>query len=82
MIIFWADQVATARWLNSAGVLLTSLGLMQISLMIHQNLGLAGLIQAALAVVLLGAVIVQLIAAVQGRTPRDGYERRGGDAWA
>ena len=36
------------RWLNSAGLLLTSLGLMQLSLMIHQNLGMAGLIQAAL----------------------------------
>ena len=68
------------RWLNSAGLLLTSLGLMQLSLMIHQNLGLAGLIQAGLAVaLLLAAVIVQLIAAVRGRTPWDGTDRRGGD---
>lgn len=68
------------RWLNSAGLLLTALALMQLSLMIHQNLGLAGLIQAGLAVVLLlAAVIVQLIAAVRGRTPWDGTDRRGGD---
>lgn len=68
------------RWLNSAGLLLTSLGLMQLSLMIHQNLGLAGLIQAGLAVVLLlAAVIVQLVAAIRGRTPWDGAERRSGE---
>ena len=68
------------RWLNSAGLLLTALGLMQLSLMIHQNLGLAGLIQAGLAVaLLLAAVVVQLIAAVRARTPWDGEERRGGD---
>lgn len=67
------------RWLNSAGLLLTALGLMQLSLMIHQNLGLTGLIQAGLAVaLLLAAVIVQLIAAIRGRTPWDGEERRGG----
>lgn len=67
------------RWLNSAGLLLTALTLMQLSLMIHQNLGLAGLIQAGLAVaLLLPALIVQLIAAVRGRTPWDGAERRGG----
>jgi len=66
------------RWLNSAGLLLTSLGLMQLSLLIHQNLGMAGLIQAGLAVaLLLAAVIVQLIAAVRGRGPWDGTERRG-----
>jgi uncharacterized membrane protein HdeD (DUF308 family) len=65
------------RWLNSAGLLLTSLGLMQLSLMIHQNLGMSGLIQAALAVaLLLAAVIVQLVAAVRARTPWDGTERR------
>ena len=69
------------RWLNSAGLLLTALGLMQLSLMIHQNLGMVGLIQAAMAVaLLLAAVIVQLIAAVRGRSAWDGTERRGGEA--
>lgn len=68
------------RWLNSAGLLLTALGLMQFSLLIHQNLGMAGLIQAAMAVaLLLAAVVVQIIAAVRARTPWDGTERRGGD---
>jgi uncharacterized membrane protein HdeD (DUF308 family) len=69
------------RWLNSAGLLLTALGLMQLSLLIHQNLGLSGLIQAAMAVaLLLAAVVVQIIAAVRARTPWDGVDRRGGEA--
>jgi hypothetical protein len=68
------------RWLNSAGLLLTALALMQLSLLIQKNLGLVGLIQAGLAVaLLLAAVIVQLIAAVRGRSAWDGEERRGGE---
>ena len=67
------------RWLNSAGLLLTALALMQLSLLIQKNLGLAGLIQAGMAVaLLLAAVIVQLVAAVGARPPRAGAERRGG----
>ena len=65
------------RWLNSAGLLLTSLGLMQLSLLVRQNSNLSGLIQGGLAVALiLAAVIVQWIAAVRARTPWDGSERR------
>lgn len=66
------------RWLNSAGLLLTSLGLAQLSLLIHQNLDLSGLIQGGMAVVLfLAAIVIQIVAAVRARTPWDGTERRG-----
>jgi hypothetical protein len=65
------------RWLNSAGLLLTSLGLAQLSLLIRQNADLSGLMQAAMAVALLiAAVAVQLIAAIRARTPWDGVDRR------
>ncbi len=65
------------RWLNSAGLLLTALALMQLSLLIQQNGDLVGLLQAALAVgLLIAAVAVQLVAAVRARTPWDGIDRR------
>jgi hypothetical protein len=68
------------RWLNSAGLLLTSLGLMQLSLLVQQNTNLSGLIQGGRAVALiLSAMIVQWVAAVRARTPWDGVDRRGGE---
>ena len=65
------------RWFNSVGLLLTGLGVMQLSLLLAKGAGLGTLINATFTVALfVAALAAQTYAAVRGRAAWDGVDRR------
>ena len=69
--------VRRQRWMNSVGLLLTGLGVLQLSLLLSKGGGLGTLINAAFTVALfVAALAAQTYAAVRGRAAWDGVDRR------
>jgi hypothetical protein len=65
------------RWFNSIGLLLTGLGVLQLSLLLSKGGGLGTLINATFTVALfVAALAAQTYAAVRGRAAWDGVDRR------
>lgn len=65
------------RWFNSLGLLLTGLGVLQLSLLLSRGASLGTLINATFTVALfVAALAVQTYAALRGRAAWDGVDRR------
>ncbi len=65
------------RWINSVGLLLTGLGVMQLSLLLSSGASLGTLINATFTVALfVAALAAQTYAAIRGRAAWDGVDRR------